>query len=133
MLTEKVEHFLRVSGLWEEVKDRLHTPANRLSIGQQPRLCLSRGLAVEPDIILGDEPTSALDPLSSSLIEKLFVELKSQYTIVFVTHSLSQARRISDYLIFMYLGEIIEYGPTLEVLDNPKQALTVEYVKGMIG
>jgi phosphate transport system ATP-binding protein len=131
-LNEIVEHYLKEASLWEEVKDRLNTPASGLSIGQQQRLCLARGLAVEPDIILGDEPTSALDPISSHHIEQKFLELKQEYTIVVVTHILRQARRIADYLIFMYMGEIIEHGPAQEILENPKEKRTQEYVKGII-
>jgi phosphate transport system ATP-binding protein len=126
-----VEHYLRAAGLWDEVKDRLNTPAVRLSIGQQQRLCLARGLAVEPAIILGDEATSALDPISSKHIEELFIELKHQYTIVLVTHILRQAYRIADYIIFMYLGEIIEYGPAKKILNNPQEKLTKEYLSGI--
>ncbi len=132
LLQERVEYYLRLASLWEEVKDRLNTPAARLSIGQQQRLCLARGLAVEPEIILGDEPTSALDPISTKHIENKFAELKEQYTIVMVTHILRQARRIADYVIFMYLGEIIEHGPTQEVLGNPQHQLTKDYVGGTI-
>ncbi|MDP4150452.1 MAG: phosphate ABC transporter ATP-binding protein [Bacteroidota bacterium] len=131
-LNGTVEHYLRATGLWEEVKDRLGSPATRLSIGQQQRLCLARGLAVEPEIILGDEPTSALDPLSTQRIEELFLQLKDRYTIVLVTHILRQARRLSDYIVFIYMGEIIEFGPTEEVLLDPKERLTREYVKGYI-
>ncbi len=127
-----VETQLKNTSLWEEVKDRLHAPAAKLSIGQQQRLCLARGLAVEPEIILGDESTSALDPISTQKIEDLFVRLKEKYTIVLVTHILRQARRISDYIIFVYMGEIIEFGPTDEVLLNPKEELTKQYVKGFI-
>jgi len=132
LLSEKVEYYLKQASLWEEVKDRLHTPAARLSIGQQQRLCLARGLAVEPEIILGDEPTSALDPISTKHIEQKFSELKERYTIVMVTHILRQAKRIADYVIFMYLGEIIEHGPTAEVLGNPQHQLTKDYVGGAI-
>jgi len=131
-LDEIVETQLKATGLWNEVKDRLKSPASRLSIGQQQRLCLARGLAVEPEIILGDESTSALDPVSTSIIEDLFIRLKQDYTIVLVTHILRQARRVSDYIIFVYMGRIIEFGPTEEVLLNPKQELTREYVKGFI-
>lgn len=127
-----VENYLQATGLWEEVKDRLYSPATRLSIGQQQRLCLARGLAVEPEIILGDESTSALDPVSTHKIEELFIKLKEKYTIVLVTHILRQARRVSDYIIFVYMGRIIEFGPTEEVLLNPKEELTKEYVKGFI-
>lgn len=132
ILKQKVEYYLRTSSLWDEVKDRLKEPASRLSIGQQQRLCLARGLAVEPDVILGDEPTSALDPMSSKWIEEKFLELKQQYTIILVTHILRQAKRLADYVIFMYMGEIIEHGPASDVLDNPKEKLTKEYVKGII-
>lgn len=127
-----VEHYLKEASLWDEVKDRLHTPASQLSVGQQQRLCLARGLAVEPEIILGDEPTSALDPKSSQRIEKRFLELKKQYSIVVVSHILRQAKRLADYVIFLYLGELIEYGPAEEVLDNPRQEMTREYIKGII-
>lgn len=131
-LDELVETQLKATGLWNEVKDRLRSPASRLSIGQQQRLCLARGLAVEPEIILGDESTSALDPVSTSIIEDLFIRLKQDYTIVLVTHILRQARRVSDYIIFVYMGKIIEFGRTEDVLLNPKQELTKEYVKGFI-
>lgn len=130
-LKPRVKHYLEMANLWEEVKDRLTDPASSLSIGQQQRLCLARGLSVDPDIILADEPTSALDPLSSEAIENKFIELKNQYTIVMVTHSLQQARRIADYVIFMYLGEIVEQGPAKEFFNNPKQELTKKYIKGL--
>ncbi|HEX2935201.1 MAG TPA: phosphate ABC transporter ATP-binding protein [Bacteroidales bacterium] len=129
-ITRLVKQYLEAAGLWEEVKDRLNTPANQLSIGQQQRLCLARGLAVEPEIILGDEATSALDPLSSKKIEELFLKLKNAYSIILVTHTLRQARRIADYVVFMYLGEIIEAGPASEIFANPKQELTREYLTG---
>jgi phosphate transport system ATP-binding protein len=125
-----VKQYLQAAGLWDEVKDRLNTPASQLSIGQQQRLCLARGLAVEPEIILGDEATSALDPLSSKKIEELFLKLKNEYSIILVTHTLRQARRIADYIVFMYLGEIIEAGPAEEIFSNPKQDLTKEYLSG---
>jgi phosphate transport system ATP-binding protein len=127
-----VEYYLRLSSIWEEVKDRLNSPASRLSIGQQQRLCLARGLAVEPEIILGDEPTSALDPKSSQRIEQRFMELKNKYTIVIVTHILRQAKRLADYVVFLYLGELIEQGPAQEIFENPKQEMTKEYIKGVI-
>ena len=131
-LDEIVEKYLRGVNLWDEVKDRLKSPATRLSIGQQQRLCLARGLAIEPEIILGDEPTSALDPISTQHIEELFLQLKEKYTIVLVTHILRQARRGSDYIGFVYMGEIIEFGPTEEILLNPKEKLTKDYVKGFL-
>jgi phosphate transport system ATP-binding protein len=129
-LYEVVKHQLTAVGIWEEVKDRLKTPAVRLSIGQQQRLCLARGLAVEPEIILGDEATSALDPISTTKIEELFLSLKIKYSIVLVTHTLRQAKRIADYVAFMYLGELIEFGPANDVFNNPKQKLTYEYLQG---
>jgi phosphate transport system ATP-binding protein len=127
-----VENHLRMAGLWDEVKDRLDEPASRLSVGQQQRLCLARGLAVEPEIILADEPTSALDPVSSQHIEKRFQELKNTYSIVIVTHILRQARRLADYVLFMYLGELIEHGPADQIFESPRQEKTREYIKGII-
>jgi phosphate transport system ATP-binding protein len=127
-----VELYLKQSSLWEEVKDRLNEPASGLSVGQQQRLCLARGLAVEPEIILGDEPTSALDPKSSQRIEQRFMELKEKYTIVIVTHILRQAMRLADYVLFLYLGELIEHGPAEQVLQSPRERMTREYVKGTI-
>lgn len=129
-LDEKVRHYLEIAGLWEEVKDRLNAPASGLSIGQQQRLCLARGLAIEPEIILGDEPTSALDPISAQHIEKRLIDLKGQYTVVMVTHILRQARRLADYVIFMYLGEVVEHGPAQEVFANPRQERTRAYLEG---
>jgi phosphate transport system ATP-binding protein len=131
LLDRRVEHYLRQVNLWDEVKDRLRDPAGALSIGQQQRLCLARGLAVDPEIILADEPTSALDPLSSQAIEEKFQELKNNYTIVLVTHILRQAKRIADHVIFMYLGEVIEQGPAAEIFENPQQEKTKSYIKGM--
>ncbi len=125
-----VKHYLEAAGLWNEVKDRLHTPANRMSLGQQQRLCLARGLAVEPQFILADESTSALDPISSKIIEDLFVKLKAEYGIVMVTHTLRQALRIADYVVFMYMGEVIEQGTAEEVFKNPQHELTQKYLSG---
>ncbi len=125
-----VEQNLRHANLWEEVKDRLHDPASSLSVGQQQRMCLARGLAVEPSFILGDESTSALDPISSRNIEDLFVELKEKYGVVLVTHTLRQALRIADYVIFIYLGEIIECGTAKQVFKNPQHDLTKQYLSG---
>jgi phosphate transport system ATP-binding protein len=129
-LVPLVEKYLRQVNLWDEVKDRLKEPATRLSIGQQQRLCLARGLAVNPEIILADEPTSALDPISATIVEKQFAELKKDYTLVMVTHVLRQARRIADYVVFMYLGEVIEQGPVNDFFENPKMEKTREYLKG---
>lgn len=125
-----VMHYLQEANLWEEVRNRLREPASRLSIGQQQRLCLARGLAVNPEIILADEPTSALDPISSQFIEETFERLKSDYTIVLVTHILRQARRIADHVVFMYLGDVIEQGSMEEVLGNPKMERTKLYIGG---
>ena len=125
-----VRHYLEMAGLWDEVKDRLHAPAVRLSVGQQQRLCLARGLAVEPEIILGDEPTSALDPLSAQHIEKRLLELKQDYTVVLVTHILRQAKRLADYVIFMYLGEVVECGPAKQVFESPREERTRAYLSG---
>lgn len=129
-LNDIVEEQLKAVGLWEEVKNRLNAPASKLSIGQQQRLCLARGLAVEPEFILADEATSALDPISSKHIEELFVKLKQDYTIILVTHTLRQALRIADHVIFMYLGEVIEAGAAGEIFNNPKQELTQKYLEG---
>jgi phosphate transport system ATP-binding protein len=131
-LAALVERELRSAGLWDEVKDRLHEPASRLSVGQQQRLCLARGLAVEPEIILGDEPTSALDPLSSRIVERRLIELKSDYTVIVVTHILRQARRIADYVAFLYLGELVEHGAAADVLGSPHDPRTKAYVTGEI-
>lgn len=131
-ISEHVEHHLKQVNLWDEVKNRLNEPASRLSIGQQQRLCLARGLAVEPQIILADEPTSALDPLSSNAIEKKFIELKQDYSLIIVTHILRQARRLGDYIVFMYLGEIIEQGTKEEFFNNPQQEKTKAYLEGSI-
>ena len=126
-----VRHYLEIAGLWEEVHKRLHDPATSLSLGQQQRLCLARGLAVEPEIILGDEPTSALDPISSQNIESRLLDLKDQYTTVIVTHTLRQAKRLADYVIYMYLGEVIEAGPAHEVFSNPQHERTKQYLEGL--
>jgi len=129
-LEQVVEEHLRIAGLWDEVKTRLHAPASRLSIGQQQRLCLARGLAVGPEIILGDEPTSALDPISAETIERRFLDLKDRYTIVLVTHILRQARRLADYVIFLYMGHLIEHGPAEEFFNRPKYVKTQAYLSG---
>jgi len=127
-----VEYYLRLAGLWDEVQERLHDPATQLSIGQQQRLALARALAVEPEVILADEPTSALDPISAQLIEKQFKILKNHYTIVVVTHILRQARRIADYVIFLYLGELVEHGPAKQFFNSPRDERTRAYISGEI-
>lgn len=129
VLSKKVEKYLREVALWDEVKDRLNTSAQKLSIGQQQRLCLARGLAVEPELILADEPTSALDPISSRVIEEEFIKLKEDYTIILVTHILRQARRLADYVVFMYYGEIVECGTPEELFENPKTDILKEYLR----
>jgi len=128
LIDYNVEKKLREVGLWEEVKDRLNYSADSLSIGQQQRLCLARGLAVKPRVILADEPTSALDPVSSKIIEKLFRELKKHYTIILVTHVLRQAQRLADNVVFMNYGEIIEQGRPGEVFKHPKTRQLKEYL-----
>lgn len=124
-----VERNLREVGLWNEVKDRLNSPATSLSIGQQQRLCLARGLAVKPRIILADEPTSALDPISSKIIENLFREMKKHYTIILVTHVMRQAVRLADNVVFMYYGEIIEQGDPDVLFKNPQTEKLRKYIK----
>jgi phosphate transport system ATP-binding protein len=131
-LDRRVEHYLKVAGLWDEVRDRLRESASSLSVGQQQRLCLARGLAVEPEIILGDEPTSALDPQSSQNVERRLMELKRDYTVVVVTHILRQARRVADHLAFLYLGELVEQGPAAEVFAAPRDPRTRAYLTGEI-
>ena len=129
-INQTVIQYLQYVGLWDEVKGRIRSSATRLSIGQQQRLCLARGLAIEPEYILGDEATSALDPLSTKTIEELFVKLKEKYTVILVTHTLRQAKRIADNIVFMYMGQIIESGPADEFFNNPRHKLTREYLSG---
>jgi phosphate transport system ATP-binding protein len=131
-LDQIVERCLRATSLWGEVIDRLRSPAAKLSVGQQQRLCLARALAVEPEVLLGDEPTSALDPLSAQQVEKRLLELKAEYTIVLVTHILRQAKRLADYVIFLYLGELVEHGSAAEVFQNPRDARTKAYLGGEV-
>ncbi|MGD0020725.1 MAG: phosphate ABC transporter ATP-binding protein [Smithellaceae bacterium] len=127
-----VEHYLQLAGLWDEVKDRLHSPAAKLSLGQLQRLALARTLAVEPEVILADEPTSALDPISAKIVESRFRLLKQDYSIVVVTHILRQARRLADYVVFMFMGEVVEYGPAEDILNVPKDERTRAYISGEI-
>jgi len=127
-----IESYLRLAGLWNEVKDRLHGPASHLSIGQQQRLALARALAIGPEVILADEPTSALDPISAQLIEKQFKLLKKNYTLVVVTHILRQARRMADYVIFLYMGELVEHGPAEQFFTSPRDDRTRAYISGEI-
>lgn len=132
-LDEIVEKALRNSALWDEVKDRLHASAFGLSGGQQQRLCIARAIANQPEILLMDEPCAALDPLATLKIEELICELKKQYTIVIVTHNMAQATRCSDQTAFMYLGKLIEMGPTMQIFENPKNPQTEAYVTGTFG
>ncbi len=132
-LDKIVEKSLRDAALWDEVSDRLDESAMSLSGGQQQRLCIARALAIEPDIILMDEPCSALDPIATSKIEDLIDELKTQYTVIIVTHNMQQAARVSDYTGFMYLGELIESGETKQIFESPKEELTEKYITGRFG
>lgn len=132
-LDERVEWALRKSALWDDVKDKLAQPGTSLSGGQQQRLCIARGIAVKPEVLLLDEPCSALDPISTAKIENLIDELKKDYTVVIVTHSMQQAARISDYTAFMYLGELIEFGPTQKIFMRPDKKATEDYITGRFG
>lgn len=132
-LDELVEWALKKAYLWDEVKDELKKPAARLSGGQQQRLCIARTLALKPRIILMDEPTANLDPVAASKIEELMLELKEDYTVVIVTHNPQQAARVSDYVAFLYMGEVIEVGETSNVFTTPKHELTERYVVGKMG
>ena len=132
-LDQVVEKSIKRSALWDEVSDRLHELGTSLSGGQQQRLCIARSIAIEPDIILMDEPCSALDPIATAAIEELILELKKDFTVVIVTHSMSQAARISDYTGFMYLGRLVEFGKTDQIFSNPKEKLTERYITGRFG
>lgn len=132
-MDQRIEKALRRSHLWEEVKDKLNTDASALSGGQQQRLCIARTIALEPEVILMDEPTSALDPIATAAIEELITELREKYTIVIVTHNMQQARRISDYTGFMYLGEMVEFGETEQMFNQPVQEKTHQYISGNFG
>ena len=133
ILDERTEQSLRMSALWDEVKDRLHAPAISLSGGQQQRLCIARALAVQPEVLLMDEPASALEPLATQKIEDLILQLKKEYTIVIVTHNMQQAARISDFTAFFYLGELVEFDVTKKIFTNPAQKRTEDYVTGRFG
>lgn len=133
ILDEVVERSLKRAALWDEVADRLHENAMGLSGGQQQRLVIARAIAIEPEVILLDEPCSALDPISTAKIEELIDELKSQFTIVIVTHNMQQAARVSDYTAFMYLGELIEVADTTTIFTNPKDKRTEDYITGRYG
>jgi phosphate transport system ATP-binding protein len=132
-LDSVVKDSLEQATLWNEVKDDLKKPGTSISGGQQQRLCIARTIAMQPEVILMDEPCSALDPIATSKIEALIVELKKDYTVAIVTHSMQQAARVSDYTAFMYLGELIEYGETSQVFETPKSELTEKYITGKFG
>ncbi len=132
-LDRVVEDSLKKAALWDEVKDKLNMPGTSLSGGQQQRLCIARAIATNPEVILFDEPTSALDPISAVKIEDLLVDLKGSYTVVIVTHNIQQAGRVSDYVAFFWMGELVEFGKTAEVFENPKEELTEAYLTGRIG
>ena len=129
----RVETALKGAALWNEVKDKLHTSGLGLSGGQQQRLCIARTVAIKPEVILFDEPCSALDPISTAKVEELIDELSSTYTIAIVTHNMQQAARVSDYTAFMYLGELVEFGPTNSIFTSPKNQRTQEYITGRFG
>jgi len=132
-MDDRVELALRQGALWDEVKDKLGQSALGLSGGQQQRLCIARAVALKPDVLLLDEPTSALDPISTSRIEQLVEELKQDYTIAIVTHNMQQAARVSDYTAFMYLGDLIEHGPTSVIFSSPSKQQTEDYITGRFG
>lgn len=133
ILDEIVENSLKKAGLWEEVKDRLDQPGTGLSGGQQQRLCIARTIAVSPEVILMDEPCSALDPIATSVIEDLINELREQYSIAIVTHSMQQAARVSQRTAYFHLGDLIEVGPTKRIFTNPRHQLTQDYITGRFG
>ncbi|KAF7599191.1 MAG: phosphate ABC transporter ATP-binding protein [Candidatus Dactylopiibacterium carminicum] len=132
-MDERVEWALNKAALWDEVKDKLHASGSSLSGGQQQRLCIARGVAVKPEVLLLDEPTSALDPISTMRIEELIDELKNEFTIVIVTHNMQQAARISDNTAYMYLGELVEYGITDQIFIKPQKKATEDYITGRFG
>jgi phosphate transport system ATP-binding protein len=133
LIDDIVRESLENAALWEEVKSELSKPGIGLSGGQQQRLCIARALAMQPEVLLMDEPTSALDPIASSKIEELIHSLKKDLTIITVTHNMQQAARVSDYTAFMYLGELVEYGPTKQIFENPRNELTERYISGKFG
>ena len=132
-MDERVEWALTKAALWNEVKDKLGQSGHGLSGGQQQRLCIARGVAIKPEVLLLDEPCSALDPISTAKIEELIAELKSDYTVVIVTHNMQQAARCSDYIAYMYLGELMEFGPTDQVFIKPSRKETEDYITGRFG
>ncbi|MBP8992070.1 MAG: phosphate ABC transporter ATP-binding protein [Spirochaetes bacterium] len=133
IIEKTVEDSLKKAGLWDEVKDRLHESAYRLSGGQQQRLCIARTIAIEPEVILMDEPASALDPISTQKIEELIQDLKTQYTIIIVTHNMQQAARVSDYTAFFFMGKLIEVDITEKIFTKPSMQMTENYIRGKFG
>jgi len=132
-LDDRVESALTKAALWQEVRNKLHQSGNSLSGGQQQRLCIARCIAIQPEVLLLDEPCSALDPISTARVEELIHELKSDYTVVIVTHNMQQAARVSDFTAYMYLGEMIEFGVTDELFIKPKMKQTEDYITGRFG
>lgn len=132
-MDERVEWALSKAALWNEVKDKLHQSGNSLSGGQQQRLCIARGVAIKPEVLLLDEPCSALDPISTAKIEELIAELKNDYTVVIVTHNMQQAARCSDFTAYMYLGELMEFGQTDQIFVKPSRKETEDYITGRFG
>ena len=130
---DRVEHALKQAAIWDEVKDRLKTPAYELSGGQQQRLCIARAIATEPEVLLMDEPASALDPIATAQIEELIDELRQNYSVVIVTHSMQQAARVSQRTAFFHLGHLVEYGETGQIFTNPRDPRTESYISGRIG
>jgi phosphate transport system ATP-binding protein len=132
-MDDRVEWALRKAALWTEVRDKLHQSGAGLSGGQQQRLCIARGIAIKPEVLLLDEPCSALDPISTGKIEELIAELKNEYTVVIVTHNMQQAARCSDYTAYMYLGDLIEFGATEDMFFKPSRRETEDYITGRFG
>ena len=132
-MDERVEWALRKAALWGEVKDKLNQNGSSLSGGQQQRLCIARGIAIKPEVLLLDEPCSALDPISTAKVEELIAELKNDYTVVMVTHNMQQAARCSDYTAYMYLGDLVEFGVTEDIFFKPKRKETEDYITGRFG
>ncbi len=132
-MEERVEWALRKAALWTEVKEKLHQSGSSLSGGQQQRLCIARGIAIKPEVLLLDEPCSALDPISTAKVEELITELKNDYTVVIVTHNMQQAARCSDYTAYMYLGDLMEFGSTEQMFFKPQRKETEDYITGRFG
>jgi phosphate transport system ATP-binding protein len=132
-MEERVEWALRKAALWNEVKDKLKQSGSSLSGGQQQRLCIARGVAIKPEVLLLDEPCSALDPISTAKVEELIIELKQDYTVLIVTHNMQQAARCSDYTAYMYLGDLIEFGETEQIFFKPNRQETEDYITGRFG